>query len=126
MGAWEYRTNTALTIDPDFGKQAIPAGIIYKIDVAPANKKAKNWTFYLLMPKREEVDFELKEDSDEAQALAHIVERFLDQGDYYQVADVKDEDSAEFDNSTPILSYNPFSEEEEEWIWITPPKTARH
>jgi hypothetical protein len=125
MGAWEYRTNTALTIDPDFGKQAIPAGIIYKIDVAPANKKAKNWTFYLLMPKREEVDFELKEDSDEAQALAHIVERFLDQGDYYQVADVKDEDSAEFDNSTPILTYNPLSEDEE-WIWLCPPKDARH
>lgn len=125
MGAWEYRTNTALAIDPDFGKQAIPAGIIYKVDVTPADVDANKWTFYLLMPKREEGDFELKEESDEAETIGHIVERFLEQGDFYGVADVKDEDSTTFDNSTPILTYNPLSEDEE-WIWLTPPQNARH
>lgn len=127
MGA--YRTNTCIAIDPDFGKRTISAGIIYRVNVTPANKKAKKWMFYLLMPRREEeTDLELREESDEANILSHIIERFLEMGDYYQVIDVKDEDSQSFDNSIPVLSFNPLVEEdaETEWVWITPPLSDRH
>lgn len=127
MGAWVYRTNTSLVLDPDWGKTTPSAGSVFKITVTPGDSKKQKWDFYILFPDFETEDDlldENKEDYDAVEVGQHLCEIVLEQGDQYEMSEVLEEDSASFVASIPILCFNPL--DEEEFFWLSPPQNCKH
>lgn len=127
MGAWIYRTNSTLSLDPDWGKRTPTPGSVLKVKVVPVNPKATKWEFYILLPNIDAEDKPIDDEEEEDSTVeigSYLCEVILEEGDQYELSEILEEDASSFVASIPVLCFNPL--DADEFIWLSPPPNCKH
>ena len=88
---------------------------VFQVVVTP-HGKPDSYVFILLIPG-------FVDDASLDDFLYAVCSEALNDGDKFEIKTLDDDAWKKYDPSMPLLSFNPH--DEEEWIWLIPPKDLR-